>query len=68
MERVDPDGCSLPFLYDNKQYNQCIAVTQNSTPQCATSSGQLADCIVPTGELCLIFLLQYRDVEEYECA
>ena len=57
-------------MYGNKQYEQCLAATEGSTPQCATSSGQLADCIVPTGELCMQecrrMRMQYEEEEEEE--
>lgn len=47
--RIDPDGCSLPFQYSNKEFNKCINVTGMATPQCVTPSGTLTTCIAPPG-------------------
>lgn len=49
-KRTEPNGCNLPFVYGKQQYDQCLPATQDSTPQCATSDGQLADRIAPTGK------------------
>lgn len=47
--RIDSKGCSLPFQYNNIEYNACISVAGIATPQCISSSGTLTNCIVIPG-------------------
>lgn len=47
--RIITNGCSLPFQYNNEEYNECINVVEFDTPQCVPPNGSLTNCIVPPG-------------------